>query len=54
MAGMNLGDVQIFFIRKGEPPDPKGCSLFFIVGNADELCEFPHRANGLEIIEPLA
>lgn len=50
MAGVNLGDVQIF-LSQGVP-DPNGCSLFFIVGSADELCEF-HRANGLEIIEPI-
>lgn len=50
LAGMNLGDVQIFLSQR--PGDAQGTSLFFIVGNADELCEF-HRANGIEIIEPL-
>ncbi len=49
MAGVNLGDVQIFLSRG--TPDPKGCTLFFVVGNADEFCEF-HRANGIEIVDP--
>jgi catechol 2,3-dioxygenase-like lactoylglutathione lyase family enzyme len=49
MAGVNLGDVQIF-LSLGTP-DPKGCTLLFVVGNADELCEF-HRANGIEIVDP--
>jgi catechol 2,3-dioxygenase-like lactoylglutathione lyase family enzyme len=49
MAGVNLGGVQIFLSHA--PPNPQGVSLFFVVGNADELCEF-HRANGVEIIEP--
>ena len=47
-AGINLGDVQIF-LRKGTPC-PEGCSVYFVVGNADELCEF-HRANGVEVVE---
>jgi catechol 2,3-dioxygenase-like lactoylglutathione lyase family enzyme len=50
LAGVNLGDVQIFLSERAG--DPKGTSLFFIVSNADELCEF-HRASGVEIIEAL-
>src|SRR5206468_7564932 len=32
-------------------PDPKGCSVYFRVGDADELFDF-HRANGVDIAEP--
>jgi catechol 2,3-dioxygenase-like lactoylglutathione lyase family enzyme len=48
-AGVNLGEVQIFF-QQGTP-SPKGCSVFFVVGNADELYEF-QRGNGVEIVSP--
>ena len=48
MAGVNLGDVQIFLERGA--PNPDGISVFFVVGNADELCE-AQRANGVEIVE---
>lgn len=51
IAGISLGDVQMF-IEKGEP-NPKGCSLYFVVGNADELYEF-HRAGGVEVVVPIA
>ncbi len=47
-AGVNLGRVQIF-LNRGIPA-PQGCSIYFVVGNADELYEF-HRANGVEIVE---
>ena len=50
LAGVNLGDVQIF-LRQGTPA-PQGCSLYFVIGAADELCEF-QRARGVEIVEPL-
>lgn len=49
MAGVNLGNVQIF-LEQGTP-NPKGCSVYFVVGDADELYEF-HRANGVEIVVP--
>jgi catechol 2,3-dioxygenase-like lactoylglutathione lyase family enzyme len=49
MAGVNLGNVQMF-LRKGAP-NPAGCSVFFVVGNADELFEF-QRGNGVEVLEP--
>jgi catechol 2,3-dioxygenase-like lactoylglutathione lyase family enzyme len=45
-AGVNLGKVQMF-LQKGTP-DPKGCVVYFLVGDADQLYEF-HRANGVEI-----
>jgi len=48
MAGVNLGNVQLF-LEPGEP-SPKACSVYLVVGNADELYEF-HRANNVEIVE---
>jgi catechol 2,3-dioxygenase-like lactoylglutathione lyase family enzyme len=47
-AGVNLDHVQIF-LSKGTPA-PQGCSVYFVVGDADQLFEF-HRANGVEIVE---
>jgi len=49
MAGMNLGRVQLF-LEQGAP-SPLGCSVYFVIGNADQLYEF-QRANGVEIVEP--
>jgi catechol 2,3-dioxygenase-like lactoylglutathione lyase family enzyme len=48
MAGMNLDRVQIFL--KLGTPNPKGCSIYFVVGNADELYEF-QRTNGVAIVD---
>ncbi len=48
-AGVKLDQVQIF-LQKGTPA-PRGCSVYFHVGDADELYQF-HRANGVEIAEP--
>lgn len=45
-AGVTLGSVQMF-LQKGAP-DPKDCSVYFFVGDADELYEF-HRANGVQV-----
>jgi len=47
MAGVNLGNVQIF-LEQGAP-SPTGLSVYFVVGDADELYAF-HRANGVEIL----
>lgn len=47
IAGLNLGNVQMF-LERGEP-NPKGCSVYFVVGNADELFEY-QRANGVEVV----
>jgi uncharacterized glyoxalase superfamily protein PhnB len=47
-AGVNLGHTQIF-LKKGTPA-PQGCSVYFVIGDADGLYEF-HRANGVEIVE---
>jgi catechol 2,3-dioxygenase-like lactoylglutathione lyase family enzyme len=48
MAGVNLGDVQMF-LKQGAP-NPAGCSVYFVVGNADDLHEF-QLANGVEILQ---
>ena len=50
-AGVNLGKVQMF-LQKGTP-NPKGCSVSFLVGDADQLYEF-HRANGVEVAQEIA
>jgi catechol 2,3-dioxygenase-like lactoylglutathione lyase family enzyme len=49
MAGVNLGDVQIF-LEQGTP-NPRGCAVNFVVGDADELYDF-QRANAVEVVEP--
>lgn len=49
-AGVNL-DKAHMFLRKGTP-NPKGCVMYFRVGDADQLYEF-HRAQGLEVAEPI-
>ena len=48
-AGVNLDQVQVF-LQKGEP-NPSGTSVYFVVGNADELYAF-HKANAVEIVAP--
>ena len=49
-AGVNLDHVQIF-LAEGTP-SPSGCSVYFLVGDADELYAF-HRANGVEIAQTI-
>lgn len=49
MAGVSLDKAQIF-LEQGTP-NPKGCSIYFVIGNADELYDF-QRANGVEIVAP--
>lgn len=49
-AGVKLGNVQLF-LQKGTPA-PNGCSVFFHVGDADQLRDF-HRANGVEIAQEI-
>jgi uncharacterized glyoxalase superfamily protein PhnB len=48
-AGVNLGDVSIHL--DDGAPSPNGCTIYFIVGNADELFDF-HRANGVHVDAP--
>jgi catechol 2,3-dioxygenase-like lactoylglutathione lyase family enzyme len=50
MAGVMLDKVQMFLSRG--KPNPDGCSVYFPVGDADELYEF-HRAGGVEIVVPI-
>jgi uncharacterized glyoxalase superfamily protein PhnB len=47
MAGVNLDRVQIFLERG--VPNPQGSSVYFVVGDADELYEF-QRANDVEVV----
>lgn len=49
-AGVNLGGVSIHLMQ-GTPNPGGGSSVYFMVGDADELYAF-HRANGVEIVEP--
>jgi uncharacterized glyoxalase superfamily protein PhnB len=48
-AGVNLGGVQVF-LEQGTPAS-QGCSLYFVVNDADRLYQL-HRSAGVEIIEP--
>jgi catechol 2,3-dioxygenase-like lactoylglutathione lyase family enzyme len=48
-AGVSLGQVRMF-LQQGTP-SPKGCSVCFVVGDADELFAF-QQANGVEVVEP--
>lgn len=48
MAGVNLGEVSIHLAQG--PPSPRGSSVYFVIGDADELHEF-QRANGVEIVQ---
>lgn len=50
MAGVNLGDVQVF-LERGTPA-AGGSAVYFVVGDADALFAF-HRANGVEVVEGL-
>ena len=49
IAGVNLGKVQVF-LEQGTP-NPAGCSVYFVVSDADELHAF-HRAGGVEVVVP--
>jgi catechol 2,3-dioxygenase-like lactoylglutathione lyase family enzyme len=49
-AGMILGRVQIFLERG--TPNPHGCAMYFVVGDADELLAF-HRAQGVQVLVPI-
>jgi catechol 2,3-dioxygenase-like lactoylglutathione lyase family enzyme len=50
MAGVNLGEVQVFLNRGA--PNPAGVSVSFLVGDADELYAF-HCERGVEIVQPI-
>ena len=49
-AGVNLGKMQMF-LQMGTP-HPKGCCVYFLIGDADVLYEF-HRANGVEVVQEI-
>jgi catechol 2,3-dioxygenase-like lactoylglutathione lyase family enzyme len=49
-AGVKFDKAQMF-LRKGTP-NPKGCFVSFMVGDADALYEF-HRSQGVELVEPI-
>src|SRR5258708_12202215 len=49
-AGVKLDKVQMF-LRKGTP-DPKGCFVSFMVGDADALYEF-HRSQAVKLVDPI-
>ena len=49
-AGVTLDKVQMF-LQRG-PASPNGCSVYFLVGDVDQLYEF-HRAHGVEIAEDI-
>jgi len=51
IAGVNLDRVQIF-LEQGTP-NPQGCSVYFVIGDADELYEL-QRAGGVEVVAPPA
>jgi uncharacterized glyoxalase superfamily protein PhnB len=48
-AGVNFGHVQLF-LQQGAPA-PGGCSVYFVVSDADKLCRL-HESAGVAIIEP--
>jgi catechol 2,3-dioxygenase-like lactoylglutathione lyase family enzyme len=48
ISGVDLGGVSLHF-HTGKA-NPAGCSIYFVIGDADELYEF-HKANGVDIIE---
>lgn len=51
MAGVSLGKVSVHLARGNFTPNPDSCTVYFVVGDADELHGF-HRAGGVEIVTP--
>jgi catechol 2,3-dioxygenase-like lactoylglutathione lyase family enzyme len=47
IAGVNLGNVAMHLLRG--TPAPEGCSVYFVVGDADELYRY-HLANGVHVL----
>src|SRR4051794_34960632 len=52
MAGVKVGEVSIHLAQGPPAPHPDGPSVYFVIGDADELCLF-HQANGVEVVRPL-
>ena len=48
-AAVKLGQAELF-LEQGTP-GPHACSVYFVIGNADQLHEF-QRESGVEIVEP--
>jgi catechol 2,3-dioxygenase-like lactoylglutathione lyase family enzyme len=48
-AGLDLGEVRIF-LQQGAP-SPEVASVYFVVGDVDELFEF-HRVGGVTVVTP--
>jgi uncharacterized glyoxalase superfamily protein PhnB len=49
IAGVDLDGVSLHLLDG--KPNPAGCSVYFVIGDADEFYEF-HKANGVEILQP--
>lgn len=49
-AGLTLGEAEMF-LQQGKAA-PEGCSVFFVVGDADELFAF-HSGNGVDVAEAI-
>ena len=49
MAGVNLGNHVQIFLEQGSP-NPNGCSMYFVIDDADKLYDF-HRLVGVEILQ---
>jgi catechol 2,3-dioxygenase-like lactoylglutathione lyase family enzyme len=49
IAGVDLGGVSLHLMQGS--PNPAGCSLYFVIGDADELYDY-HKANGANILLP--
>lgn len=51
-AGVNLGNVQMFLAKGTPTPSSETGTVYFLVGDADQLYEF-HRANGVDIAQTI-
>jgi catechol 2,3-dioxygenase-like lactoylglutathione lyase family enzyme len=51
-AGVNLGEAQIFLAQGTPTPSSDTGTVYFVVGDADELYEF-HRASGVHIAQKI-
>jgi len=49
IAGVDLGGVSVHLMHG--TPNPAGCSVYFVISDADELYEF-HKINGADITSP--
>ena len=49
IAGVDLGGVSVHLLKG--TANPAGCSIYFVISDADELYEF-HKGNGVEIVSP--